>query len=404
MGENATGSWISALALSLLRRREVNLNFIYFAGSSDDVVGHPHKLASPWAMEKPRGYHPRKRPSQVIIDRFREIVEEMNPDIIHVWGTEGFLAHIALRGSGNRPVLVSVQGIMSIYRKYVFGTRNMLSIMRWITPHDLLSASGLLASSRSFRRIAHAERSVMHDVRYVECATPYMEAWVKAVNNDAVVFSCPSVLRDAFYKKKWTPNNAIQWTIFSADAVTTYKGFDILLNAAALLMKEYLQIQIRVAGPIPRRSFLRASGYERYIYALVKRFGLDGRVVFLGPLNQFGMAEEMSKAHCVSINSLIETQSLVMLEAMAVGAPVIAPYAGGMPDLFTNMRNAVGYSVGDPISLSHGIRRIFRDKGLAKTLSEQARSNAFTEHDPQAVAARMTDIYRQIHGESAASP
>ena len=54
----------------------------------------------------------RKRSPLAVIEKFKQLGDEIEPGITHVWGAEGYLVQIALRGSGNRPVLVSLQGIV----------------------------------------------------------------------------------------------------------------------------------------------------------------------------------------------------------------------------------------------------------------------------------------------------
>jgi glycosyltransferase involved in cell wall biosynthesis len=105
-----------------------------------------------------------------------------------------------------------------------------------------------------------------------------------------------------------------------------YKGLEILLEALALVPGA--QAVIIGEGPLEFR-----------LKALAAELGLDGRVVFAGPMDQGGVAVHLARARALVLPSVnaSETFGLVQLEAMAAAVPVIAS------DLPTGIRE-----VGEP--------------------------------------------------------
>jgi len=394
LGRKATGSRIRTLAEALIKEDEIDIKFIAMCPGHGGLgyVDHHTRV-----LTKSNRYY-RKFPNWKVFFAYREAIANYEPHIVHVWGTEWPGSMLAFRVNEKEKILISILGIAKVVRRKLWGTRNISGIIRWLTPHDLLASSGIVRMSKTFKKIERMEVQAMRTAKYFDCATSYMESWVKRYNPQAKVFHCPSLLRPAFYQDTWSLEKARKDTIFLPDAVTTYKAFDVMLRAANLLTNEYPNLQIRVSGPIPRRNYVRTSGYERFVRNLASKESMIGKVEFLGPLNAEEMAQEMLLAHCVVISSLEESQSLVLCEAMALGLPIVVPFAGGMPDLFAHMISAVGYLVANPVSLANGIRRIFSDDEFAKVISRNSKRMAVTRHEPSMVINQMKSIYYEIVG------
>lgn len=388
-GHSASGTWISALYNSMLTIDNINFVNIVLSQTKNEISDN--KIVT----IDYRGAI-RHLPPNNTIETFKKCVREIEPDLIHIWGTEWNGSYIVAKARLNVPVLVSIQGIASINKDFVKGTLRISEVLKFLTIHDLFAPSGLLTLYRDLKRTGEMELNAVRYIKYIESATPFMEAWVGSVNPQAKMFNCPSVLRPPFYNYKWNIIKVSRYTLFLPNAVTGYKGFDVVLKAAKILVKEFPLLQIRVAGPIPRKGFIKVSGYERYIYRLITNYGLSDNVVFLGPLTAEQLCQEMVSIHAVVISSLIETQCLVLLEAMMLGVPTLASYAGGMPDLFTNMRTAIGYPVGDSVTLAYSIRRIFNDDSLATKLSESAFQLGHERNDVAKCTDNMKNIYQQV--------
>jgi len=338
----------------------------------------------------------RQKPSKTLLAQFRRSIVKINPDLIHIWGTEWNGAYLATKAHFQIPILVSIQGIADSVKRKLKGSRNTLEVLRWLTIHDLVAPSGLFRQYRDLRRTSKMELKAIQKFHYFECATAFMEAWVRSINKTAEIFNCNSILRSSFYRNRWSEISMNRFSLFLPDAFTTYKGFDVMLKAAKILIKEFPALQIRVAGNIPRKSFLKASGYERYLHDIIEKNNLKDSVIFLGPLTSDQLSKEMLSSNCVVISSLIESQSLILLESMMLGVPTVASYAGGMPELFTHMQSALGYPVGDHVTLAHSIRNLFNNPNLAVEISENAYILAHSRNDKMACAIDMINIYKEI--------
>lgn len=125
--------------------------------------------------------------------------------------------------------------------------------------------------------------------------------------------------------------------------------------------------------------------HERYFQSeILPR--LDSRRRFIGPVAGDLKGELLSRARCVLIPSLApETSSLVAMEALACGTPVIAFASGALPEIVTD--GETGFIVKDVAGIADAIGRVDRID------SARCRAEAATRFR----ASRMTDDYMGLY-------
>ena len=111
----------------------------------------------------------------------------------------------------------------------------------------------------------------------------------------------------------------------------------------------------------------------------------------------------MAAADVVCIPSKSEAFPVVLLEAMAVGRPIVATRVGGIPEAINDNENGLLVEPENPQALALSVQSLLGDPGHAAMLGVRARATACERFDVAKVAERYVDTYEQlVHGKEVA--
>lgn len=117
-------------------------------------------------------------------------------------------------------------------------------------------------------------------------------------------------------------------------------------------------------------------------------------VVFAGNVPPNRMPNLYEASHVVVMPSLVEAISLSALEAMAVGAAVIATEVGGLAELISNERTGLLVPPRDPHAIAAALTRMEANDRLRLALARDARQEVERDYSWDEVATRTADVYR----------
>jgi glycosyltransferase involved in cell wall biosynthesis len=157
------------------------------------------------------------------------------------------------------------------------------------------------------------------------------------------------------------------------------KGFEVLLEAAALLRAETDRFLVAIAGT------LNDSGYCRDLTARLQQLNLGGRCRFLGFRQD--TAALYAAADSLVLSSRSEGLPMVILEAMIAGLPVIATRVGGIPDAVGDC--ALLVEARDPGRLAGAMLEMMRNPEKRRALAAAGESRAAKHYG----IGRMVDQY-----------
>jgi glycosyltransferase involved in cell wall biosynthesis len=100
--------------------------------------------------------------------------------------------------------------------------------------------------------------------------------------------------------------------------------------------------------------------------------GLDVRIRFLGSVPRDTVLRLFSAADASVLPSAWENFPHTVVEALAVGCPVIATAVGGVPEVVVDGENGLLVPAGDVKALAAAIARFFSEDGLRQRLAEAA--------------------------------
>jgi phosphatidylinositol alpha-mannosyltransferase len=101
----------------------------------------------------------------------------------------------------------------------------------------------------------------------------------------------------------------------------------------------------------------------------------------------------MAHSQVVALPSLFEEAGTVLVEAMALGVPIVASDTGGIHQTTGGGKAGLLVPPGDPAALAAGLDQVLGDRDLAARLLEAGRDQC-THQDWGTTGARILDLYR----------
>jgi len=147
-------------------------------------------------------------------------------------------------------------------------------------------------------------------------------------------------------------------TLAFAGRLTRAKALEVAFAA----VDELEDVSLLVAGDGEEREALEALA--------------GPRVRFLGLLPRERVLEVLAAADAVVLSSSWENFPHALVEALAVGSPVVATRVGGVPEIVEDEVNGLLVPPGDPAALAAAVRRFFADEELRVRLTAGAAPSA----------------------------
>jgi colanic acid/amylovoran biosynthesis glycosyltransferase len=157
------------------------------------------------------------------------------------------------------------------------------------------------------------------------------------------------------------------------------KGHAVLLDAVALLAERGIDTRATVVGDGSLLPGLRRRAAE---------LGIDGRVRFPGSVGQDRIRNHYAGADVFCLPSFAEGVPVVLMEAMAMGLPVVASRVMGVPELVEHGASGLLVPPARPDLLADALQRLAVDPTLRRRMGEAGRAAVARRFDPE-VAARL---------------
>ncbi|MBI4053282.1 MAG: glycosyltransferase [Candidatus Diapherotrites archaeon] len=172
--------------------------------------------------------------------------------------------------------------------------------------------------------------------------------------------------------------------IVACGRLVPQKGFDILLDAFCLV-RRHVDCRLVIVGEGPELAAL---------LALSERFGVRDFVDFVGW--QSNPWKFFSKADVFVLSSRYEGLPNVVLEAMALGIPVVsADCKSGPKEIISHGRNGLLVPVGNPDAMAKAVVRVLSDKRLHRRLSANAKKRA-KDFDVPLVVRQFEEFFERM--------
>lgn len=243
-------------------------------------------------------------------------------------------------------------------------SERFVGLYRWITPTILKiwkSASFVVANSQGLKDLALKSE-------------PKKEI--------GVIYNGIDIEEFVADQSKCNPEH---FTIICVSRVTPRKGIRFLIQAFKTLSGRYDQARLLIVGD---------GNEKKSLEDLVQGLGIKDKVEFAGAIAHENVLAYYQRANIFVLPSLNEGMSNVMLEALAVGLPVVATDTGGTKELLTNNVNGLVVKMKDSNDLAEKIEKLILSPELEKTMSLESRKLAQTLSWGK-VAGEYVELYRK---------
>lgn len=192
----------------------------------------------------------------------------------------------------------------------------------------------------------------------------------------------PNIVSDIFIKHPLTINKSSHsFNFINVAMMNENKRQNNIIHAFAKINQNHKNTYLTMVGDGPERNKLVALAIE---------LGVEKSVKFTGLLSREAVLSAMANADAFVLSSRYETFSVVVIEALALGKPVIATRCGG-PESIVRQEDGVLVPVDDVSALTNAMAKIIKDqKNYDPQEIRQACINRYSE---TAIANQLIKIY-----------
>jgi glycosyltransferase involved in cell wall biosynthesis len=289
----------------------------------------------------------------------RAVLDEIQPDLVHGWGTEDVYGLAAVLSG--RPNIVSMQGILTA-----------ILLKSWMHPREYfqgllelycLRKAQVITTESGWGRNMVIKRSPFAKVEIVEYG-----------------------VQQVFFQTKWEPEETNPFALF-VGVVSPRKGIQDLVEAFR---------DQKLSG---RELVVIGGGEGEWSENLQK--SAPPNICWLGRKTAEETAEYMSKAWCLVLPTRADTSPNVVKEARVVGLPVITTRNGGQVSYVKDGENGYFVECGDLLGLVEKLKKVLGSLATIKKLGELGQQRYRGLFAADQTAKSFQALYRKMLSDKA---
>jgi glycogen synthase len=169
------------------------------------------------------------------------------------------------------------------------------------------------------------------------------------------------------------------------------KGIQVLIEAAPDIINSYGEVKFVIAGKGPMTEELKEK---------TRNLGLEGKVIFVGYLDDVSKSKLYKVADVAVFPSLYEPFGIVALEAMGAGCPVVVSDVGGLKEIVQHRVNGMKLMTGSRDSIKDNVLELLNNELLRKSVSENAYGTVLEKYTWNKIAIDTVLLYEKVKEEA----
>ncbi len=160
------------------------------------------------------------------------------------------------------------------------------------------------------------------------------------------------------------------------------KAQDVMIRALHIMAMRNITASLSIIGDGPLKPYLKS---------LINQLNLSNSVRLIG--FQQNPYRWMRQSDIFIWTSLWEGTSLALMEAMALGLPVVATATGGTPELISHLEHGYLIPPNSPEALADAIEYLFKNPKTAHEMAEKAQKHILDNYTIPKVADQLEKYY-----------
>lgn len=184
-------------------------------------------------------------------------------------------------------------------------------------------------------------------------------------------------------------DKSVFWTLGMVALFRPRKGLEVLLEAIKILAEQNLPVRLKCVGGFESET------YELEVFKLSEKLNVGHLIDWIG-FERDVRARLKEMQIMVLPSQFGEGLPMVVLEAMAVGLPVIASKVEGIPEAIRDGQDGLLFTPNNPQELASQIRQLVKNRGLWAEISKSAWQRQRSEFSDRSMAARVASVYDEL--------
>jgi len=181
----------------------------------------------------------------------------------------------------------------------------------------------------------------------------------------------------------------------------------IILTVARLVKEKGLQYGIRAIGELLKElpnlhleyRIVGGGRLEEQLRKMIEELNLGQIVRLLGELEQNRVIEEMQQAHIFLLPSIVEALPTVLMEAQAVGLPIVATNVGSVAQAIIDGKTGFLVPERDVGALTNKLEYLIEHPEIWPEMGRAGRKHVEENYDIDKLNDRLEKIYKELIGE-----
>ena len=220
---------------------------------------------------------------------------------------------------------------------------------------------------------------------------------INTIHNGVVVKELPKVSKKTGSLAEEMSVNKSDFIVGVAGRFTAWKKYEVFLDAFKIISEKKMNIYGVIAGDCVSSNNIQLNLDLIYKDQILKKYNdlkLEDKVKFVGfKKDPEAFLKEIDVFVCTSNP---EPFGRVIIEAMAVGVPVVAVHAGGVPEIVLNDQTGILVSPDNPEELSNAIIQLYYDPMLRRRYGKAGWERAKKHFSTSEYVDKVETIYKEL--------